>query len=76
MIEADAAVVAREDRHLLPPAHVVAARAVSEDDREAGTVLLVVELDAVYISSWQSDSSRVPRARQFPRPWISYRQRS
>ena len=47
MVEGDAAEALREDGDLLPPAQVVAAGAVREDDGRAGAVRLVVEVDAV-----------------------------
>ena len=47
VVEGDAGVVAGEERDLLPPAQVVAALAVGEEQGRAGALDLIVQLDAV-----------------------------
>jgi hypothetical protein len=47
VVEGDAGVVLGEVGHLPPPAEVVAALAMGEEDCRAGAVHLVVEVDAV-----------------------------
>jgi hypothetical protein len=47
VVESYAAIPLLEERHLLPPAQVVPALAVSEEDRRPFAVDLVVELDPV-----------------------------
>src|SRR5437868_5442005 len=56
--------MAREERHLLPPAQVIPAGAVCEHERRPGTVRFVVELDAVdgreghALSLWRPDTKK------------------
>src|SRR5438270_2809944 len=47
MVEGDAAIPLPEERHLLPPAHTVAALSVREQDRWPFTVRLVVQFNAI-----------------------------
>src|SRR5581483_9553160 len=44
MVEGDAGIAVAEERHLLEPGQVVAARTVREDDRRSGAVRLVVQV--------------------------------
>ena len=46
MVESDAAELARERRHLLPPAQMVAAGTVGENHRRPFAVDFIVEIDA------------------------------
>src|SRR4029450_1558324 len=59
MIEADAAILPRQHRHLLPPAQVVATRPVGKDDGRALSMHLVVQFNPVYLCFWHM---RCPRS--------------
>src|SRR5262249_6211289 len=59
MIEADAAILPCQHRHLLPPAQVVATRPMGKDDRRALSMHLVVQFNAIYLCFWHM---RCPRS--------------
>lgn len=52
MVEGNTAKSARKHRHLLPPAEMVAARTMGEDDRRPIAVDLVIELNALHMGFW------------------------
>src|SRR2546430_1071846 len=52
MIEGDAAILAREHRHLLPPTQMVATGSMSENDGRPVSVHLVVQVDAIDLCYW------------------------
>src|SRR5215510_3412959 len=52
MIETDAAILPRQHRHLLPPAHVIATRPMSKDDGRALSMHLVVQFSPIYLCFW------------------------
>jgi hypothetical protein len=54
MIEGDAAVMLRKFGQLLPPAQMVPAAPVSENQRRSFAVSLVVEIDSVDFSRWHA----------------------
>src|SRR5262245_13549424 len=59
MIEADAAILPRQHRHLLPPAQVVATRSVGKDDSRTLSMRLVVQFNPIYLCFWHM---RCPRS--------------
>src|SRR5262245_10649980 len=69
LIDADAPEFLGEDRHLLPPAQVVAARAMQEEQRgRVAAAILVVETEAVLDHERHERSpSRGPRVASAPR---------
>jgi hypothetical protein len=49
MIEADAAILARQHRYLLPPAQMVATRPMRKDDGRALSMHLIVQFNPIYL---------------------------
>jgi hypothetical protein len=49
MIEADAAILPRQHRYLLPPAQVIATRPMRKDDSRTLSMRLVVQFNPIYL---------------------------
>src|SRR5262249_32406824 len=58
MIEADAAILPRQQRHLLPPAQVVATRPMSKDDSRALAMNFIVQFNPIDLCFWHMHCPR------------------